>query len=93
MVVTGNVLETKNDVELVGLAHDGDREAFGELVRRHGQASRRLALRLVRKGYQAEEIVQEALSRVASISKQRDPSDSGAGSTGLLQNTAVGRLN
>lgn len=49
--------------ELVEQARSGDREAFGELVRRHRAAALGLAGSLTQDAYLAEDIVQEALIR------------------------------
>ncbi|PWV97903.1 RNA polymerase sigma factor (sigma-70 family) [Paenibacillus cellulosilyticus] len=49
------------DEQLVELARTGDREAFGELVRRHRARALGVASTITRDGQLAEDIVQEAL--------------------------------
>lgn len=49
--------------ELVDMARSGDREAFGELVRRHRAEALGLAGSLTQDAFLAEDIVQEALIR------------------------------
>ncbi len=85
--------QIKTEAELVGLACNGDREAFGELARRYGPASRRLSLRLVRREDLAEEIVQEALLQAwRSMPKLRDPSRFRSWLYGIVLNTGRGYL-
>ena len=51
---------TGHDVELAALAAAGDRQAFGELVRRHGSAVRGLLRRLGAEPSMADDIAQDA---------------------------------
>jgi RNA polymerase sigma-70 factor (ECF subfamily) len=51
---------TGHDVELAALAATGDRQAFGELVRRHGSAVRGLLRRLGADPATADDIAQDA---------------------------------
>ena len=54
------VLASSHDVELAGLASNGDRPAFGELVRRHGSAVRGLLRRMGADPGTADDIAQDA---------------------------------
>ena len=60
-----NLLELQplTDPELVGLAQDGDSEAFGELVNRYQNKIYRLARRLTDNQEDAEDVLQEAFIR------------------------------
>ena len=53
------IVERSTDAALVALARQGDREAFGELVRRHYDTALRLARRMVGEPECARELVQE----------------------------------
>jgi RNA polymerase sigma-70 factor, ECF subfamily len=60
--------DAERERELVERARDGDREAFGELVRGHLAAAIRLAMRVVRNAADAEDVVQDAfLSALKNI--------------------------
>ncbi len=52
--------DTDDDRELVARSLDGDRRAFGRLVRRHDPAMRRLAGRLVDSGAAMDDVLQDA---------------------------------
>jgi len=56
-------LQTLADPELVGLAQDGDSEAFGELVNRYQNKIYRLARRLTDNQEDAEDVLQESFVR------------------------------
>ncbi len=67
-------MEETTDIELVALARNGDRDAFGLLSRRYQTIARRLAMRLVRKEDCAQDMVQEAmLQAYLSLDHLRDP--------------------
>src|SRR5215831_7602834 len=51
------------DVDLVSAARRNDRDAFGELIRRHHPACFRLAINILRNSAEAEEEVQNAYMR------------------------------
>ena len=53
-------LSSLHDVELAGLAASGDRQAFGELVRRHGSAVRSLLRRMGVSAAEADDLAQDA---------------------------------
>ena len=52
-------MEPQTDTALVALAREGDKKAFGELVRRHYDTALRLARRMVGEQECAREMVQE----------------------------------
>ena len=54
-------MEEKSDIELVELARNGDKDAFGQLVQRYQVTARRLAMRLVGNENSAQELAQEAM--------------------------------
>lgn len=56
-------VETPDDVELVALAQQGDRAAFGKLVERHGPEIYQLAFRLTRHRELAADVAQETWIR------------------------------
>ena len=53
-------LEDARDRDLVRRIGEGDEDAFRDLFRRYGPASKALAARIIRQPFLAEEIVQEA---------------------------------
>lgn len=53
-------LSSLHDVELASLAAAGDRQAFGELVRRHGSAVRALLRRMGVDASEADDLAQDA---------------------------------
>ncbi len=66
-------MQEKADVELVELARQGDKDAFGILTQRYGEMARRLALRLVSREDLAQELAQEAmLQAYLSLDRLRD---------------------
>ncbi len=52
-------MEPQTDTALVALAREGDKKAFGELVRRHYDTALRLTRRMVGEQECAREMVQE----------------------------------
>jgi len=67
-------LENKSDVELVALARNGDKDAFGLLVRRYQLTAERLAMRLVAREDRAQELAQEAMHQAyLSLDRLREP--------------------
>ncbi|UCC16838.1 MAG: bifunctional nuclease family protein [Dehalococcoidales bacterium] len=67
-------MENKSDSELVTLARNGDKDAFGLLVRRHQMTAQRLAMRLVSREDRAQELAQEAMHQAyLSLDRLRDP--------------------
>jgi len=61
------------DEELVALAGNGDARAFDQIVTRHGEFALRVARRIVSSSAVAEELVQEAMIRAWSQSRNFDP--------------------
>ena len=73
-LITGVYLENKSDSELVTLARNGDKDAFGLLVRRYQLTARRLAMRLVAREDRAQELTQEAMHQAyLSLNRLREP--------------------
>jgi len=67
-------LENKSDSELVTLARNGDKDAFGLLVRRYQQTAERLAVRLVAREDRGQELAQEAMHQAyLSLDRLREP--------------------
>ncbi len=67
-------MEERTDSELVALARQGDKDAFGGLVERYQMTARRFAMRLVASEDTAQELAQEAmLQAYLSIDRLRDP--------------------
>lgn len=65
-------LSSLHDVELASLAATGDRQAFGELVRRHGSAVRALLRRMGASAAEADDLAQDAfISAFESIAEFR----------------------
>jgi RNA polymerase sigma-70 factor (ECF subfamily) len=56
-------IEQASDLELVGLAREGDEQAFEEIVRRHSPRVFQVASRFFRQRAQVEEAAQEAFLR------------------------------
>jgi RNA polymerase sigma factor (sigma-70 family) len=67
-------VEEKTDIELVGLARNGDKNAFGLLVERYQAIAQRFAMRSVANSDCVQDIVQEAmLQAYLSLHSLRDP--------------------
>ncbi len=65
-------LSSLHDVELASLAAAGDRQAFGELVRRHGSAVRALLRRMGVDASEADDLAQDAfISAFESVAEFR----------------------
>lgn len=72
-------LSSLHDVELASLAATGDRQAFGELVRRHGSAVRALLRRMGVSAAEADDLAQDAfISAFESIAEFRGEGAFGA---------------
>ena len=68
-------MEEKTDLDLVMRARAGDKEAFGELVRRYQSLANRIARGLVSQDVCAQELVQDAmLEAYLSLAQLRDAS-------------------
>jgi len=56
-----DVLDTRSNLELLKLAQEGDRNAFGQLISKHYQSCVNIATSIVRNRSEAEEEVQQAV--------------------------------
>ncbi len=89
----GASLEEKTDSELVGLARQGDKNAFGLLAERYQMMSRRFAMRLVANEDIAQELAQEAiLQAYLSLDRLRDPSRFKSWLCGIVLNVSRSHL-
>ncbi len=87
-----NALVT-NDADLVRLAKNNDREAFGELVRRHHSRCLRFALSVVRDRGEAEDQVQNAfLKAFEHLSEFRGTADFSSWLLRIVANHCLMRL-
>lgn len=66
-------MEKVQDAELAMLAQDGDRDAFGELVRRYAGQARRVALAVLRQPEDADDAAQDGLLSALRKLDQYDP--------------------
>lgn len=77
----------KTDTQLVALARAGQRQAFGQLMDRHGTRARRLARDLVGDGDAAREMTQEAFVQAfLSLEHLRDGARFGSWLGGIVYN-------
>lgn len=77
----------KTDTQLVALARAGQRQAFGQLMDRHGARARRLARDLVGDGDAAREMTQEAFVQAfLSLEHLRDGARFGSWLGGIVYN-------
>ena len=82
-----------SDVDLVGCARGGDREAFALLFARHEPMARRLCARLLGPADGLEDILQEAaLQAWLGLDRLRKPGTFGAWLAGITLNVARQRL-
>jgi len=73
-MITSIFMEEKKDSELVALARQGDKDAFGVLAQRYELIARRFAIRLVGNEDGTQDLVQEAmLQAYLSLENLRDP--------------------
>jgi RNA polymerase sigma factor (sigma-70 family) len=80
-------VEQKTDVELVVLARQGNRRAFGELITRHYDMAVRLSMRMVGEEECARELVQEAaLQALLSLDRLREDNLFGSWFCGIALN-------
>jgi RNA polymerase sigma-70 factor (ECF subfamily) len=83
-----------SDVDLLGMARDGDAQAFEEIYDRHATAAFSLAMRICRDPGVAEDVVQDAF---LSLWRGRDRYDASRGQLrswlmGIVHNAAIDRL-
>jgi RNA polymerase sigma factor (sigma-70 family) len=63
----------RSDTDLIALARAGDKVAFGQLIERHQPMVRRIATKMVRNEYLAQELTQETLLQAyLSLDQLRD---------------------
>jgi RNA polymerase sigma factor (sigma-70 family) len=86
-------LEEKTDIELVALARQGDKDAFGLLAQRYQVIARRFAMRLVADDDAAQELAQEAmLQAYLSLGSLRNPARFKSWLYGIILNVYRSRL-
>ena len=86
-------MEEKTDIELVALARNGDKDAFGRLAQRYQVMAQRFAMRLVAKEDSAQDLVQEAmLQAYLSLKKLRDPARFKSWLCGIVLNVCRSHL-
>jgi RNA polymerase sigma-70 factor (ECF subfamily) len=86
-------LSSLHDVELASLAAAGDRQAFGELVRRHGTAVRALLRRMGVTASEADDLAQDAfILAFESIAEFRGEGTFGAWVKRIAARTCIRRV-
>ena len=86
-------MEEKTDIELVELARDGDKDAFGLLAQRYQMIARRFAARLLGAEEGAQDLVQEAmLQAYLSLRHLRDPARFKSWLCGIVLNVCRSHL-
>ncbi len=86
-------MEERTDIELVALARNGDKDAFGLLAQRYQMVARRFAMRLVANEDSAQELAQEAmLQAYLSLDRLRDPTRFKSWLCGIVLNVCRSRL-
>lgn len=86
-------MEERTDHELVALARNGDKDAFGVLAQRYQMTARRFAMRLVEKEDSAQELAQEAmLQAYLSLDRLRDPARFKSWLCGIVLNVCRSHL-
>ena len=82
-----------SDAELIRAAQRGDAMSFGILLERHRALLHALALRMLGRGPQAQDAVQDVfVIAVSSIERLREPEAVGAWLRGILRNVCLMRL-
>lgn len=86
-------MEEKTDIELVALARDGDKDAFGLLAQRYDMIARRFAVRLIGKEDGASDLAQEAmLQAYLSLESLHDPARFKSWLCGIVLNVCRSHL-
>jgi RNA polymerase sigma factor (sigma-70 family) len=86
-------MEERTDIELVALARQGDKDAFGLLAQRYQLIARRFAMRLVANEDGAQDMVQEAiLQAYLSLNTLRDPARFKSWLCGIVLNVCRSHL-
>jgi RNA polymerase sigma factor (sigma-70 family) len=92
-MISGTFVEEKTDSELVALARQGDKDAFGVLSQRYQPIARRFATRLVGGEGGVADMVQEAmLQAYLSLGKLRNPARFKSWLCGIVLNVCRGHL-
>src|ERR671926_1800522 len=82
-----------SDVELARAAQNGDAASVGVLLERHRAALYALALRILGRGPEAQDAVQDTfLIALNSIDRLRKPEAVGGWLRGILRNVCLGRM-
>jgi RNA polymerase sigma factor (sigma-70 family) len=83
----------RTDTELVALAREGDKDAFGLLTQRYQMTAQRLAMRLVAREDRAQELAQEAmLQAYLSLDRLREPARFKSWLCGIVLNVCRSHL-
>jgi RNA polymerase sigma factor (sigma-70 family) len=86
-------VEERTDIDLVALARNGDKDAFGLLAQRYQMTAQRFAMRLVAKEDSAQELAQEAmLQAYLSLDRLRDPARFKSWLCGIVLNVCRSHL-
>ena len=86
-------MDEKTDSELVALARNGDKDAFGLLAQRYQVIARRFAMRLVGEAEGVPDLVQEAmLQAYLSLDRLRDPARFRSWLCGIVLNVCRSHL-
>jgi len=86
-------LEEKTDIELVVMARQGDKDAFGLLAERYQMLARRFAMRLVADDDAAQELAQESmLQAYLSLGSLRNPARFKSWLCGIVLNVCRSHL-
>ena len=86
-------MEEKTDIELIELARDGDKNAFGILAQRYQPMASRFAARLLDAGGGVPDLVQESmLQAYLSLKSLRDPARFKSWLCGIVLNVCRGHL-
>jgi RNA polymerase sigma-70 factor (ECF subfamily) len=82
-----------SDAELARAAHNGDAASLGVLLERHRAALYALALRILGRGPEAQDAVQDAfVVALSGIDRLREPQSVGGWLRGVLRNVCLVRL-
>jgi RNA polymerase sigma factor (sigma-70 family) len=92
-LIAGALVEEITDIDLVALARNGDKDAFGLLAERYQMMAHRFAMRLVTNADLAHELAQEAmLQAYLSLDHLRDPARFKAWLFGIVSNVCRSHL-
>jgi RNA polymerase sigma factor (sigma-70 family) len=87
------LMAEKTDIELVGLARQGDKDSFGLLTERYRVIARRFALRVIGNEASAQDLTQEAMIQAyLSFDKLRDPARFKSWLCGIVLNVCRSHL-